>query len=83
MTPRIEAVSSSSSDDSDTSSPAITPESSPPVERGEFVFREEHFLKTQFESLTAKKIDELFQSLPEPPDVRLSISTKFLSRGLR
>jgi len=70
--------------ESDTCSPAVTPVSSPIVDRAEFGFGEENFLKTHFESLTAEKVDELFQSqLPEPLDVRLSISAQFLSKGFR
>ena len=72
------------SDESDTCSPAVTPVSSPTVDRAEFGFGDENFLKTHFESLTAEKVDELFQSqLPEPLDVRLSISAQFLSKGFR
>ena len=73
-------------DDSDSSgSPCVSPESSPNDGRRDFAFDEEKFLKTNFESLSADKIEALFDSRQQqaPIDARLSISARFFSEGFR
>ena len=63
----------------------MSPYPPPFVGLGEEVDKEEVFLKTNFESLTAEKADAFFgttHSLADVTSSRLSISTKFLSKSL-
>ena len=58
---------------------AVSPESSPPLDRDrEYSVEEALFLKKNFESL--EKSEGLYLNVPNP---RLSISAKFLERNMR
>lgn len=75
-------------DDSDSGgSSAPSPPSSPPAAGGmrEDMFDGENFLRTNFESLSADKMEGFLscQQHPTPLDVRLSISARFFSEGTK